>query len=212
MALTPNPERQLVQNRRITNDTSIKQAMYEKFEELNHKLNDAIDHIQRHTKLPYVRLGEDFKKPDRGNTDLLKRLALEDQNESGEQLHNLPLILTYFYGRTKELRKMSEKLEAVHEIESYIFTLFGIGGVGKSSLAERYAKQSLHAQTYSAVFWIRSETLESIQDSFVEIACRLDFELAANIDLTTSKVKDWLTKTSEFSTSREEIQTLTDIP
>ncbi len=123
---------------------SIEQKLAEKFSELKEKMSEAINHIQRNCKVPRVRLEESFRKFDSSNTDLFRRLALEDENKNGQQLYNLPATSTYFYGRTTELRNMSEKLEAANpDIEPSTYALHGIGGVGKSSLAGHCAKQSL---------------------------------------------------------------------
>ena len=79
------------------------------------------------------------------------------------------------------------------------FTIFGIGGVGKSSLAVAFAHSCRANSTYDAIFWIRSETSIAIQESFTEIACALELPRASgdhgsNIIL----VKDWLNKTCMF--------------
>lgn len=198
--LIHHPEMSAKRGRNSTNDNIIIKKVDEHFNVAMQKLKESIGYIQSYTNKVYLRLSEVFKRPDRSNADLLKRLALEDKTTDSEPLHNLSTTSSYFYGRTDELKKISKKLESDnHELDSDIITLFGIGGVGKSSLGERYAKQSLRAHKYDAVFWIRSETLAAIQDSFVEIARVLGFELAANVDLTMNKVKEWLSRTSEFA-------------
>lgn len=85
------------------------------------------------------------------------------------------------------------------------FTIYGIGGVGKSALARRYAQQQLENRAYDAVFWIRSEALAAIQDFFLEIARRIGVTSSANIDLTITKVMDWLSKTSEYQISPRDV-------
>ncbi|KAL6695359.1 pfs domain-containing protein [Trichoderma pleuroticola] len=51
--------------------------------------------------------------------------------------------------------------------------LFGLGGIGKSSIAARYIERKMEEKTYDAVFWIYGETTASLRQSFTDVALRL---------------------------------------
>lgn len=51
--------------------------------------------------------------------------------------------------------------------------IHGLGGVGKSTIALRYAEQKLRQEDLDALFWVHSEKLVSIRQSFTDIAMRL---------------------------------------
>ncbi len=67
---------------------------------------------------------------------------------------NLPLVPRLFVGRTRELEALEEALQvADRAVVSQAIT--GLGGVGKSRLAEHYL--SAHLDDYDIVAWIRAE-------------------------------------------------------
>lgn len=51
--------------------------------------------------------------------------------------------------------------------------LHGLGGVGKSTMALRYAENKLQHGELDALFWVYNEKLVSIRHSFTDIALRL---------------------------------------
>ncbi|MGO9901768.1 MAG: tetratricopeptide repeat protein [Solirubrobacteraceae bacterium] len=67
---------------------------------------------------------------------------------------NLPLVPRLFVGRTRELAALEEAL-AVADRAVVSQAITGLGGVGKSRLAEHYL--SAHLDEYDVVAWIRAE-------------------------------------------------------
>ncbi|UKZ73821.1 hypothetical protein TrVFT333_001474 [Trichoderma virens FT-333] len=51
--------------------------------------------------------------------------------------------------------------------------LFGLGGVGKSSIAVRYIEKKMGEKKYDVVFWVYGETTASLRQSFTDIALQL---------------------------------------
>lgn len=52
--------------------------------------------------------------------------------------------------------------------------LHGIGGVGKTSIASSYAEEKFTEKIYNVILWVCGETDASMQQSFTDIALRLN--------------------------------------
>jgi hypothetical protein len=66
---------------------------------------------------------------------------------------NLPAVAANFTGRGDELAELDELLAGADRV--VVTAISGLGGVGKTQLAARYAQE--HAHEYEAVAWIRAE-------------------------------------------------------
>src|SRR5262249_18376101 len=68
----------------------------------------------------------------------------------------------------------------------------GLGGIGKTQIAVEYAYQ--HRDDYQAVFWVLSDTRESLVSGYVTIAELLDLPQKQEQDqaLIVKAVKNWL--------------------
>lgn len=77
--------------------------------------------------------------------------------------------------------------------------LYGIGGVGKSSVALRYAETKINNQELDVMFWIASEKEVTIRQSFTDIAVRLKLSGAwpQDHDQNRTLVLDWLQTTGQ---------------
>ena len=69
----------------------------------------------------------------------------------------LPLNSNYFCGRDREIKAINEQLQSTH-----FLVLHGIGGIGKTELAKRYAQK--FSSEYDAVIFVRYDT--SIIETF----------------------------------------------
>lgn len=78
-------------------------------------------------------------------------------------------------------------------------TLYGVGGVGKSSVALRYAETKIHNKELDAMFWIFGEKEVTIRQSFTDIAVQLKLPGAQpkDHDQNRTLVLDWLQNTSK---------------
>lgn len=91
-------------------------------------------------------------------------------------------------------------LEALHEclrpdqavIFAQSYSIYGLGGMGKTQLAVEYAYR--YSLEYTAVFWISGESVEQILTSFLAIAELLDLpgRQEANQQIIVAAVQRWL--------------------
>ena len=111
--------------------------------------------------------------------DLAKQLRLDDQETRQLLEASLTALVPYwhlpyprnlfFTGREEILDTLYTYLrpdQAIALIQSH--AMYGLGGVGKTQFAVEYAYR--YALEYRAVFWISSESIETITASFLHIA------------------------------------------
>jgi len=78
-----------------------------------------------------------------------------------------------FIGRSDEIGRLEKALlpaESGNE-KTRIFVIHGLGGMGKSQLAAKYA--DMFQKRYSAVFWVDGSTKEKYQQQVAELAFRI---------------------------------------
>ena len=75
--------------------------------------------------------------------------------------------------------------------------LYGLGGVGKSHIAIKYAYT--HIESYDAILWVFSETRAAIEQSFTDVAVRLQLPNAEPRNHTENRIQvlTWLQQTSK---------------
>lgn len=87
----------------------------------------------------------------------------------------------FFTGREELLRTLSAALRADPAVAlTQSYALRGLGGIGKTHLAIEYAYR--HASDYTAVFWVKAETVEDIITSFLAIANLLHLPASQEAD------------------------------
>ena len=76
--------------------------------------------------------------------------------------------------------------------------LYGLEGVGKTHVALRYAHRK--SDELQAIFWVHSETAAALEQSFTDIAVRLQFEGVEPARHIENKIQvlNWLQQTSIF--------------
>ena len=76
--------------------------------------------------------------------------------------------------------------------------LYGLGGVGKSHIAIKYAYT--HIESYDAILWVYGETPAAIEQSFTDLAVRLQLPGSAPGNHTENKIQvlTWLQQTSKL--------------
>lgn len=118
----------------------------------------------------------------------------------------LPSIRTSrFFDRTDVIEKIEDYFSQVDTTEIFrSLALYGLGGVGKSSVALRYAEGKLRRGELDAMFWVHSEKLNTIRQSFTDIAMRLKLPDARpkDHDENHALVLNWLQNTREISRYR----------
>ncbi len=97
-------------------------------------------------------------------------------------LHNLPdLPPRVFVGREEALTALAAAM--TRGSKAITQTVQGLGGVGKTTLALRYAHA--HRLVYRLVWWIRADTQEQITTDLASLAIRIDGKTAAARTTTT---------------------------
>lgn len=163
-------------------------------------MDEAVQQIFQEASLTSFNTAEEIESRERTNASLLATLSLSDEYTSFPRDVSLPAANQYFYGREPDLDAITThlaKFQPRNGLQS--FTIFGIGGVGKSSLAAAFAHACRANSTYDAIFWIRSETSIALQKSFTDMAWALELPRASgdhggNIIL----VQNWLNRTCMF--------------
>jgi ankyrin repeat protein len=186
-----------------------------KSEEIKEKLKNILDEINE--KDPILQLGRIEKKVERENEgidelkvgqgtilDKIEALPAKIAGASNQQIKdrgpvwfNMRESVRSFTGRVGVLEDLRKKLQNEDERAaiSQAVAVTGLGGMGKTELARRYAKE--HIKDYDGnVIWMDSETQESLRGSFKELAKNLNIstteEVGRNIQERSVKsiVKD----------------------
>jgi DNA replication protein DnaC len=117
-----------------------------------------------------------------------------------------------FYARENELNEIRMALDhKPNDIKFRSFALWGMGGIGKTQLALAYAHES-EEKGIPAIFWINSETLIDIYQSYTAIAELLDLKdrvRDASGNQNQFLVTKWLQKTRKSFISDSRDSTLT---
>ena len=169
------------------------------FDRASHKMENVVKQIYQEASLTMPEETESRERTN-ANANLLATLSLSDEYTTFPRDVSLPPANQHFFGRKSDMEAIAwhlGKFQPKDGLQS--FTIFGIGGVGKTSLAVAFAHSCRANATYDAVFWIRSETSIALQESYTEIARALELPRASgdhgsNIIL----VKNWFNKTCMF--------------
>ena len=89
--------------------------------------------------------------------------------EAPDGLANLPPTTAQFVGRQDELDRLAAELSV--EGPTVVAAVHGLGGIGKSTLAARYAE--LHADRYTPIWWITADTPSSLESGLAALAAAL---------------------------------------
>lgn len=109
-------------------------------------------------------------------------------------------IYPSFFGRESTFEKIDQVLGRDGSTTTFqSIALFGLGGVGKSSIAARYIERKMEEDKYDAVFWVYGETTASLRQSFTDMALRLKLPGAQpNLhDENLQLVQNWFQKTGK---------------
>lgn len=125
-------------------------------------------------------------------------------------LARLPCIM--YPPRLHRLHRFFDRADVVAKIGEYLgqvgaepenslrsLALYGLAGVGKSSIALRYAELLLQKGALDVMFWVHGEKAVTMSQSFTDIALRLKLPDASLKDHDDNRilVLDWLQQTSE---------------
>ncbi|KAJ5092020.1 hypothetical protein NUU61_006890 [Penicillium alfredii] len=117
---------------------------------------------------------------------------------SRKTVYHIPFTeCSRFWGREDIIARIDEALLAESSTKSIrSFALYGMGGVGKTQIALRYA--SVSREKLDAIFWISAESSVTIGQSFREIAKTLGLikpDTETDDNAVMLEVKQWLSST-----------------
>lgn len=106
------------------------------------------------------------------------------------------------FGRAEELSALDKAINNPNAQQRFRLTLLhGMGGVGKSAIAQQFANNMVDQKAFDAVLWVYSQNEMSIQRSLTDIAVRLGLP-SAHPDRTGDScviLLKWLEKTRKPS-------------
>ena len=109
---------------------------------------------------------------------------------------------TNVYDREDLIIKINEYFETKADMDEKprALALFGLGGVGKSQIALKYAQRRIQERSIDVVLWTHSETATALAQSFTHLAIRLELSGANEQHHEKNKVLvlDWLQRTRKF--------------
>lgn len=136
-------------------------------------------------------------------TRSLLRVSLPRASDNFTSSAKLRCLMLFILRMTRTFDRLGifEKLDQIlasTAIRTFRFAaLYGMGGVGKSTVAFTYIKKKFEEQTYDAVLWANGEKSISLRQSFTDIALRLKLLGAQfqNHDENLVLVQDWFQST-----------------
>ena len=154
--------------------------------------------VESEADLAKMRMNEKYSEV----LQLLKDLKVGQSNGGaiGPFYHIPASMCAHFWGRDDALSIVKAALDPGETVESLkSFAIYGMGGVGKTQLALRYANGS--KKEYDAVLWISADNTLSIEQSFRDVAQALGLVHADEEGMgalsATAKVKNWLSEGGE---------------
>ena len=138
-------------------------------------IDESLSRIEKLSKL-----SERSGRMENGDRKQSGTHSLSIQSSRPEEQARLPCVIlpsirtSRFFDRTDVIQKIEEFFSQADPTQSFrSLTVHGLGGVGKSSVALKYAEAKLRRGELDALFWVYSEKLVSIRQSFTDIAVRL---------------------------------------
>ncbi|KAL8781443.1 MAG: hypothetical protein Q9213_005995 [Squamulea squamosa] len=132
--------------------------------------------------------------------DLMKTLKESKLSPDVKPYYCMPHgVNSRFWGREDILLKLKDSLDPnVHEEGQRSVALWGMGGVGKTQVALRYASSS--RQCFQTILWISADSNIQLLQSFREVASQLGIiqahEATEDAMAAMMKVKTWLSEAS----------------
>lgn len=120
------------------------------------------------------------------------------RNKAQPGISNVPLVPTAdFTGRREELDKLRQLFDA-RLTGTAIVVVHGLGGVGKTQIALRYART--FAAEYDVIWWLRGEQPATLASDFADLATRLRLPGRVETDqrLAVEAVKHWLARNARW--------------
>lgn len=194
----------LFQNQSLTvADNKVWKPIEEQFNTFNSEVSETVSRLEKLSRLSEL---EDITHLN-STLAALPRLSVR---QSPDETASLPCFIypssrTFrFFDRTEDIIEMDRYFGNVAHDPNQPFrsiALYGVGGVGKSSIALRYAETRIHRKELDAMFWVAGEKEVSLRQSFSDIAVRLKLPGAQvkDYDQNRTLVLEWFQTTGKAS-------------
>lgn len=135
-----------------------------------------IDHLKR--------IIEVFRSNEQDTTALYRAVA----KPPPEIFHVPPFLSRFFTGREVYLKELRKLLQ-----EEGVVAISGLGGIGKSQIALKYAYDS-HPDVYRTVLWVNAADTAMLQADLASLAKTLELpeQYERNQEQRIDAVKSWL--------------------
>lgn len=182
----------------FANDGNVWEPLQRQFRSCCSEIDGAVSHLEKMCRLSGL---DDLSQ-------LQSALATSPPpRQSSDEAACLPCFIypnsrtPRFFDRTDDIIKIDRYFDNAAQNVSQPFrslVLHGIGGIGKSSVALRYAESRIRSEELDAMLWISGEKTATIRQSFTDIAMRLKLPGAnpKDDDLNRTLVLDWIQNTS----------------
>jgi DNA-binding SARP family transcriptional activator len=111
--------------------------------------------------------------------------------EAGAAIFNVPITTRTFVGRRQQLQRLEEGLSGDGAVAiTQVHAIHGMGGVGKTQLAARYARE--HRDDYDVIWWLRAEQPETLRADLAGLAVALGLVDAEGDEGAISAARGWL--------------------
>ena len=173
----------------------------EQFSTFNSEVSEALSRLEKLSRLSEL---EDISHLN----STLAALPSLSAGQSPDDPASLPCFIypssrtSRFFDRTEDIIEMDRYFGNGAQDPDQPFrsiALYGIGGVGKSSVALRYAETRIHRKELDAMFWVAGEKEVTLRQSFSDIAVRLKLPgaQAKDYDQNRTLVLEWIQTTGK---------------
>ncbi|KAL9098012.1 MAG: hypothetical protein Q9163_006238 [Psora crenata] len=174
------------------------EPLEQQFSTFNLEIDEAVSRLEKMSRLSGL---DDLNQPQSALT-----VFKPSPHQSPDEPASLPCFVyptartLRFFDRTEDIIHMDRHFNNGVQDASQPFrslALYGMGGVGKSSVALRYAETRIRRKELDAMFWIAGGKEVTIRQSFTDIAVRLKLPGAQpkDHDQNRTLVLNWLQNT-----------------
>jgi hypothetical protein len=112
--------------------------------------------------------------------------------QAGAAIFNVPVATRTFVGRQEQLQRLGEGLSGEGAVAiTQVHAIHGMGGVGKTQLAARYARE--HRDDYDVIWWLRTEQQHTFRADLAGLAVALGLaDAEADEQDAISAAREWL--------------------
>ncbi|KAI9853911.1 MAG: hypothetical protein M1813_001626 [Trichoglossum hirsutum] len=165
------------------------------FRQMRNRIKSLTETIEREASVSNIEASHQVREEVR---KAISRPQVEERRSGHQSWSNIP------YPRNRSFQHREEILEQIHNCLSpeipenktkmNFVTLHGLGGIGKTQIALEYIYR--YQSSYTARFWVTSDTPAKIAQGFAEIARKLKLGDGGHWQIQ-SLVKEWFCDTEE---------------